>query len=272
MLALRLAGGQADAMAVAAAVRIFKRATSLGGTESVIEHRRSTEGASSPVPDDLLRLSIGLEAVDDLRTDLEAALDAVARAGSGRAPAILPEPAPSEADELGARARLAAAIDESIGPLVIARGGVLRVSAVREGTVTLEVSGTPGAMLPVAAQIEEALHRVLDEEVNPAVAAHGGRVVLVDMSDGRATIRLEGGCQGCALAEVTVRQGVERLLRVRVPEITAVADVTDHGAGTAPYFAPGKRRLAGARLSNRPPPWARRHDVRPRQACACSTQ
>ena len=60
-------------------VQVFKRATSLGGVESLIEHRRSTEGPSSPVPDDLLRVSAGMEAPGDLIADLEAALDAASR-------------------------------------------------------------------------------------------------------------------------------------------------------------------------------------------------
>ena len=61
------------------------------------------------------------------------------------------------------------------------------------------------------------------------------------MTPGRARIRLEGGCQGCSLAEVTVRQGIESMLRKHVPEIVAIVDVTDHEAGTEPFFAPGKR-------------------------------
>jgi cystathionine gamma-synthase len=79
MLSIRLAGGAEHATAVTGAVRVFKRATSLGGVESLIEHRRATEGPSSPVPDDLLRLSIGIEATADLIADLEAALDAARR-------------------------------------------------------------------------------------------------------------------------------------------------------------------------------------------------
>ena len=75
MLSIRLAGGAGQAMAVLAAVRVFKRATSLGGVESLIEHRHSMEGPSSPVPDDLLRISTGIEAPQDLVADLEAALD-----------------------------------------------------------------------------------------------------------------------------------------------------------------------------------------------------
>jgi cystathionine gamma-synthase len=76
MLSIRLAGGAEQAMAVLGAVRVFKRATSLGGDESLIEHRRSQEGPSSPVPEDLLRLSIGIEAPEDLLADLDTALAA----------------------------------------------------------------------------------------------------------------------------------------------------------------------------------------------------
>jgi cystathionine gamma-synthase len=75
MLSIRLAGGAGHALAVLAAVNVFKRATSLGGVESLIEYRRSGEGPSSPVPDDLLRLSIGIEAPADLIVALETALE-----------------------------------------------------------------------------------------------------------------------------------------------------------------------------------------------------
>jgi cystathionine gamma-synthase len=74
MLSIRVAGGEAAAIAVAAHTRIWKRATSLGGTESLIEHRASVEGAGTPAPPDLLRLSAGIEHADDLVADLEQAL------------------------------------------------------------------------------------------------------------------------------------------------------------------------------------------------------
>ena len=75
MLSIRVAGGEAAALAVAARVQVFKRATSLGGVESLIEHRASIEGAGTPVPVDLLRLSVGIEDEGDLTADLEQALD-----------------------------------------------------------------------------------------------------------------------------------------------------------------------------------------------------
>jgi cystathionine gamma-synthase len=79
MLSIRVRGGEAAAIATAAHVQMWKRATSLGGTESLIEHRASVEGAGSPVPGDLLRLSVGLEHVGDLIADLEQALAAAHR-------------------------------------------------------------------------------------------------------------------------------------------------------------------------------------------------
>ena len=74
MLSIRVTGGAAAAIDAAARVAIWKRATSLGGVESLIEHRASIEGADSPAPPDLLRLSVGIEDPDDLIADLEAAL------------------------------------------------------------------------------------------------------------------------------------------------------------------------------------------------------
>ncbi|HXU55856.1 MAG TPA: PLP-dependent transferase, partial [Casimicrobiaceae bacterium] len=81
MLSLRVRGGESAAIAVAAHVRLWKRATSLGGIESLIEHRASVEGAGSPCPPDLLRLSTGIEDVDDLFRDLDQALTAADRPG-----------------------------------------------------------------------------------------------------------------------------------------------------------------------------------------------
>jgi cystathionine gamma-synthase len=74
MLSIRVAGGEAAAIAVAATTKLWKRATSLGGVESLIEHRASVEGAGTPAPPDLLRLSVGIEHVDDLIADLSQAL------------------------------------------------------------------------------------------------------------------------------------------------------------------------------------------------------
>jgi NFU1 iron-sulfur cluster scaffold homolog, mitochondrial len=172
-------------------------------------------------------------------------------------------------------AQVTAALARSVLPSVIARGGAIRVAAAgADGVVTLEATGSPGAALPLASRIEaavraavpqvtavrlvtsgsgpsgspaadaglaEAARRVLDAEVNPAIAAHRGHVTVTGAEDGWIRIRLDGGCQGCALAEVTIRQGIEPLLRDRLPAVTGLRDVTDHEAGTDPFFSPEKR-------------------------------
>jgi len=83
-----------------------------------------------------------------------------------------------------------------------------------------------------------AVQRILDEEVNPGVAAHGGRVTLVDVLDGgRVVVEFGGGCQGCGMADLTLREGVTATLRRALPEITEVLDATDHEAGATPYYS-----------------------------------
>ena len=85
-----------------------------------------------------------------------------------------------------------------------------------------------------------AIQAVLDEKINPAVAGHGGHISLIDVTEDTAFIRLEGGCQGCGMADVTLKQGVEVEIKGAVPSIAAVLDVTDHGGGSNPYYSPGK--------------------------------
>jgi Fe/S biogenesis protein NfuA len=79
---------------------------------------------------------------------------------------------------------------------------------------------------------------VLEQEVNPSIASHGGRADLVALDDdaGTAYLRLSGGCQGCAMSQMTLRQGIEAALLEEVPELTKVVDVTDHGSGENPFY------------------------------------
>jgi Fe-S cluster biogenesis protein NfuA len=85
-----------------------------------------------------------------------------------------------------------------------------------------------------------AIRRLLDERINPQVASHGGHIALVDVQDDTVYIRLEGGCQGCGMADVTLKQGVATEIQAVVPTINSVLDVTDHAGGTNPYYQPGK--------------------------------
>ena len=79
----------------------------------------------------------------------------------------------------------------------------------------------------------------LEQGVNPSIASHGGRADLVALNedDGMAYVRLSGGCQGCAMSQMTLKQGIERMLLDEVPELTSVVDVTDHTGGDNPYYA-----------------------------------
>jgi len=85
-----------------------------------------------------------------------------------------------------------------------------------------------------------AVQRVLDSEINPAVAAHGGWVALLDVKDSVAYIQLGGGCQGCGMVDVTLKQGIEVRIREAVPAIREIIDSTDHAGGKNPYFQPAK--------------------------------
>lgn len=89
--------------------------------------------------------------------------------------------------------------------------------------------------------LAERVATILTEEVNPAIASHGGGAELVSVDGSVAYLRLLGGCQGCGMAQVTLRQGIERILLDSVPELTAVVDVTDHASGTDPYYEAAKK-------------------------------
>ena len=96
---------------------------------------------------------------------------------------------------------------------------------ITEGDVELEGS------------IEERVQQLIEMYINPAIASHGGFVTLAGIDDDRALVELGGGCQGCGLAAMTLRQGIESSIKHHVPEIVEVVDVTDHTAGENPFFA-----------------------------------
>ena len=167
--------------------------------------------------------------------------------------------------------KVTAALQTSVLPSVIARGGEIRVLRVDGETVVLEVTGSPGAALPLVGRIEALVRQavpeiakvqivgpaaapasigggfagrvrdVVEREINPLIAAHRGRASIVAVEEGWVRVRLEGGCQGCSLAEVTLRQGIEPLLRAKVPGVVGLTDVTDHEAGREPFYSAAKR-------------------------------
>ena len=85
-----------------------------------------------------------------------------------------------------------------------------------------------------------AVQEVIDSKINPGVAGHGGHITLLDVKDDVAYIALGGGCQGCGMADVTLKQGIEVMIKEAVPEIRRIVDTTDHAGGTNPYYQPSK--------------------------------
>ena len=84
------------------------------------------------------------------------------------------------------------------------------------------------------------VQELIENMINPAVAGHGGWVELIDVQDKRVYLQMGGGCQGCGAADITLKSGIERLLREEIPEIEEVLDTTDHASGANPYYTPGK--------------------------------
>src|SRR2546423_3077921 len=106
------------------------------------------------------------------------------------------------------------------------------------------VAPKPAAPATPGADDDALYERVADlfeSQVNPMVARHGGRIELIDVQDAVVMVRMAGGCQGCGMADVTLRQGIEAMLHQHVPEVKGIVDITDHTAGSNPYFAAAKK-------------------------------
>jgi Fe-S cluster biogenesis protein NfuA len=123
------------------------------------------------------------------------------------------------------------------------------VGAAIRSTLTVDVPAVAAAPQPASgdgsAVSDDALYeqvaKVFDEQVNPMVARHGGRVELIDVQDAVVMLRMGGGCQGCGMADVTLRQGIEGMLAQFVPAIRGIVDITDHQSGANPYFQASKK-------------------------------
>ena len=154
-----------------------------------------------------------------------------------------------------------------VRPAITESGGDIKFRGYREGRVIVEFSGSAytyrtgieNLLRHNVAEFAElvdyrdskpkpgletadgkAVQKLFDERINPSVATHGGHIALVDVQGDTVYIRLEGGCQGCGMADVTLKQGVEVEIKDTVPSIAHVLDVTDHDGGSNPYYQPGK--------------------------------
>jgi len=100
---------------------------------------------------------------------------------------------------------------------------------------------TDGPPPDLTGPLEQRVVQVLEHQINPSIAAHGGIAELVAVEAGVAYLRLSGGCQGCGMASVTLSQGIEQAITQAIPEISGVIDVTDHASGQNPYYEAAKK-------------------------------
>ena len=93
------------------------------------------------------------------------------------------------------------------------------------------------SMLPEA-DLRQKVQSLLENEINPALGAHGGWVELIDVKKNAVYLKLGGGCQGCQSASMTLKMGIEKVIREKIPEVGEILDTTDHAAGRNPYYQP----------------------------------
>ena len=105
------------------------------------------------------------------------------------------------------------------------------------GQLSIKAPNIKGNMPGDEADLAERVAWILETEINPGLASHGGKVALEEITEAREVVlRFGGGCHGCGMADVTLKQGIEQALKGHFPEITAVKDATDHSTGENPYY------------------------------------
>lgn len=108
------------------------------------------------------------------------------------------------------------------------------------GQLSIRAPGIRGHEPASDAPVQVRIEWLLETEINPSLAAHGGKVALTEITaDMFAVLRFGGGCQGCGMADVTLKQGIEKTLLAKIPELKGVRDATDHQSGSNPYYAAG---------------------------------
>jgi len=115
-------------------------------------------------------------------------------------------------------------------------GTVIRTQLVSGVPAILEAPRTAGASGRTDSEVRTVIQELLDRQVNRAIAAHGGKISIVDVTDGHLFVTMSGGCQGCAASQLTLRRGFEVQVRRIAPEIVDIVDMTDHAAGKKPFY------------------------------------
>jgi Fe-S cluster biogenesis protein NfuA len=120
-------------------------------------------------------------------------------------------------------------------------GLAIRQALAAAAPPVVEKAPTQGSTRQSDDELYERVNDLFEQQVNPMVARHGGRVELIDVQDAVVMLRMGGGCQGCGMASVTLRQGIEGILTEHIPEVKGIVDITDHASGDNPYFASAKK-------------------------------
>ena len=108
------------------------------------------------------------------------------------------------------------------------------------GQLTIRAPRIKGEAPAGDASLVERVRWIIESEINPQLAQHKGHVSLQEVTaDGVVVLRFGGGCHGCGMVDVTLKQGIETSMKAKIPEVTAVRDATDHSTGSAPYIARG---------------------------------
>jgi len=108
-------------------------------------------------------------------------------------------------------------------------------------TPSPNILNTSEPLPELTGELAEKVQTILDQQINPAIASHGGVAKLVNVEGNDIYLQLGGGCQGCGMAQVTLSQGIEASLRESIPEIGNIIDATDHASGDNPYFEGSKK-------------------------------
>ncbi|MEX0825340.1 MAG: NifU family protein [Acidimicrobiia bacterium] len=135
-------------------------------------------------------------------------------------------------------------------PVVLRADSVPRLEGatieIGESGLGIDNPNNPSPSIPIGGAVmtgpmAERVAQVLAEQINPAIAAHGGRAELVGVEGTTVYLKLGGGCQGCGMARVTLGQGIEVAIRGAVPEVGEIIDITDHASGENPYYEAAKK-------------------------------
>jgi Fe/S biogenesis protein NfuA len=151
-------------------------------------------------------------------------------------------PATEVADDEDAREQDGLAVIVPVADIEKLQGATLDVPSLPgQGGLVLRNPNRPNPLGDVAAleltgDLPDKVQQLLDGQINPALASHGGMAELVGVDGQNVLIRMGGGCQGCSMSMLTLREGITAMIKDALPEVVEVIDVTDHEAGENPFY------------------------------------